>query len=179
MAARVLALGLAAVTLGPAAAPDSSSSGAAPPHVQYMTWYGCEPAAQHGSFANLCIDDQDATLLEAAALGMKAMKEVTWSFFRNAEAPRSGLMLRGDYLSGWAQQWEARHGGIQPLAANGTLIGVFLGGRPSALSPAPDPSAAPPDPHSLPGPCQHPTQSLHPTHAPVRPQTSCSARGST
>jgi hypothetical protein len=120
------AINEAALLLTLLAAANRGGTTIASSHVQFMAYYGCVPTAQHGH-ANLCIDDDKSTLVEARRLGMKGMMKVTWAFFRNAPPPRSGLMLREDYRNGWAQQWEARHQGLQPLVANGTVIGVFLG----------------------------------------------------
>lgn len=98
-----------------------------PNNTDKSSWrrYGCVPAEQH-TFSNLCIDADNAVLLEARALGMRGMKSVTWAFFMNAVPPRSGLMLRPDYQAGWADMWHGS-GALSALSANQTVMGVFLG----------------------------------------------------
>jgi hypothetical protein len=103
----------------------STTSSSDSPHLQYMTWYGCIPAEQH-TFSNLCIEADNAVLLEARSLGMHGMKSVTWAFFMNAVYPRTGLMLRPDYQAGWADMWHGS-GSLSALSANQTVMGVFLG----------------------------------------------------
>lgn len=75
-----------------------------PAHLQYMTYYGCEPATQAGH-TNLCITHNSSLLLAANATGMAGMLQVTWAFFRNAVPPRVGLQLRADYEEGWSLAW--------------------------------------------------------------------------
>jgi hypothetical protein len=94
-------------------------------HLKVMTFYGCWPSEQAGH-TNLCISKNKTVLVEASGYGTKGMIEVTWLFFRNAIAPRKGLMLRDDYAAAWAEGWSTA-GGIEELSKNGTIMGVFLG----------------------------------------------------
>lgn len=75
-----------------------------PEHLQYMTYYGCEPATQAGH-TNLCITHNSSLLIAANATGMAGMLQVTWAFFRNAVPPRVGLQLRADYEESWRLAW--------------------------------------------------------------------------
>jgi len=111
-----------------------------PPHLQYMTYYGCEPATQAGH-TNLCITHNSSLLIDAQAAQMAGMLQVTWAFFRNAVPPRTGLQLREDYKDGWDAAWSGSSWSsgcdgvwsarpcvpLRNLSISGVAMGVFLG----------------------------------------------------
>jgi hypothetical protein len=118
----------------------STSATPPPPHLQYMTYYGCEPATQAGH-TNLCITHNSSLLIDAHAAQMAGMLQVTWAFFRNAVPPRTGLQLREDYKDGWDAAWSGSSWSsgcdgvwsarpcvpLRNLSVSGVAMGVFLG----------------------------------------------------
>ena len=87
------------------AAEGMAATAAAPSHLKWLGFYGCDPATQHG-WTSLCISE-NRTLLATAAqpAKMHGMAQVTWAFFMNAVPPRKGLMLKPDYEHVWRMEY--------------------------------------------------------------------------